>query len=154
MEVSIYTDGSCNTQLRTGAWASIILFANEKIVLHGVEVDVTHHHMELQAVINSILYLEEKSMMHHEVNVYSDSQYVVDLVVRKDKLKDACFKTKAGVAIRNVARVQQLIHYIDRYRLHFVKLKAHAGGNLHQHFNREVDMFVRRELRRALETLR
>jgi len=53
----IYTDGSCHTQLCIGAWASIILVDDKKIVLSGKEFNTTHNRMEILAVIKSIKYL-------------------------------------------------------------------------------------------------
>lgn len=149
--INIYTDGSCDTSSLTGAWATIVHHGEQVTTLTGIEKNVTHQQMELLSVINGIRHLEDSDTMHGTITVYSDSQYVVDLVHRKIKLKQKQFLTKAGVAVRNSELVQQLIQYMDRYDLIFVKLKSHAMvTSSHQQKNRQVDMLARKELRRYL----
>ena len=57
-QVVIYTDGSCHSQSRAGAWVAILLMGMDKIVLSGQEADTTHNRMELVAVINALTYLK------------------------------------------------------------------------------------------------
>jgi ribonuclease HI len=53
-EIHVYTDGSCDTQRRTGAWVAILLWNDHEIVLQGTDVNTTHNRMELMAVIRAI----------------------------------------------------------------------------------------------------
>jgi len=83
-------------------------------------------------------------------NIYTDSQYVVGLEKRKEKLKTANFLTDKKVAIRNNEPVKCLIKYMDIYRLHFTKVQAHQKNNGSENYNREVDMLIRKEMRKAV----
>ncbi|PBQ34304.1 hypothetical protein CNR22_21855 [Sphingobacteriaceae bacterium] len=85
--IKIYTDGSCHTQLLCGAWAAIVFIGNEKIILKGEEAQTTHNRMELLAVIKAVDYLDQRAFQNSKVEICSDSQYVVNLLVRKEKLK-------------------------------------------------------------------
>lgn len=144
--IRIYTDGSCHTQLLVGAWAAIIFMEGEKIILKGEEYETTHNRMELQAVISAVNYLKARSADKGVIEVYSDSQYVVNIQMRKEKLKSKCFLSNKGSAIQNADLVRQLIEQIESYTLHFIKVKAHQKGG--DAINREVDGIVRKLMRK------
>lgn len=148
-EITIYTDGSCSTSALVGAWASIILINGKEVCLSGVEKDTTHHRMELQAVIQSISYLKKEGHNLSCLKIVSDSQYVVDLVTRKDKLKIKNYLTNKGIAIRNADLVKILIDLIEQYSPQFTKIKSHdVNGDPH---NRRVDMLARELIRKNLK---
>lgn len=142
--IKIYTDGSCHTQLLYGAWAAIIFIGDEKTILSGEETDTTHNRMELQAVIKAVEFVEKKGFGSQEIQVCSDSQYVVNLLTRKEKLKHKNFITNKGTPIQNVDLVKKLIDQIEKFDLHFTKIKAHQKEG--DELNREVDLIVRKQL--------
>lgn len=144
--VTVYTDGSCHTQLLHGAWAAIIFIENEKVILQGLETDTTHNRMELQAVINAILYIDKRGLGEKLIHIYSDSQYVVNLTGRIHKLRQKQFITSKGTAIQNQDLVRQLIALIESHNIHFTKVKAHQKDG--DELNREVDIIVRKLLRK------
>lgn len=146
--IKIYTDGSCHTKLLIGAWAAILFIGDEKIVLKGAEINTTHNRMELTGIINAIDYVNANGYGHMLMEVFSDSQYAVNLLTRKDRLKKNNFITKKGTPIQNVDLVQALIKQMETYQLHFNKVKAHQkGGDV---INREVDIIVRQVVRKAV----
>ena len=55
--ISIYTDGSCHTHLKCGAWAAIIYLNNDEHIIKGIAKNTTHNRMELQAIINAVQFL-------------------------------------------------------------------------------------------------
>ena len=72
--VDLYTDGACGGNPGVGGYCAILIYnGNEKIV-SGYEKDTTNNRMEILAVIKGLDALKEPC----NVNVYSDSQYVVD----------------------------------------------------------------------------
>jgi ribonuclease HI len=148
--IQIYTDGSCHTQLVIGAWGAIILVDDKKVVLSAVETDTTHNRMELLGVIKAVEYLEAHKWVdpdchQDDIEVYSDSQYVVNLLIRKARLKQKNFLTKKGTPIQNADLVQKLIKQIELYGISFVKVKAHQKDG--DTMNREVDILVRNLVR-------
>lgn len=144
--IRVYTDGSCHTQLLTGAWAAILFIGEDKIVLEGVVQDTTHNRMELQAVITAIDYLDKKKLAGLRIEIFSDSQYVVNLTARKEKLKQREFITNKGTPIQNEDLVKQLIMQIESHDLGFTKIKAHQKDG--DAMNREVDLIVRKAVRK------
>ncbi|MES2568186.1 MAG: ribonuclease H [Bacteroidota bacterium] len=141
--VFIYTDGSCHTQLRIGAWASIILLNNEKITLCGQENDTTHNRMEILAVIHSILYVKKHFKEINSIHIVSDSQYVIGLIGRESKFIANEFLTKAGNEVRNIDIVKELLNLVSTMNIKFEKIKAHQKATDEINFNIEVDKICR-----------
>jgi ribonuclease HI len=146
----IYTDGSCHTQQCVGAWASVILIDNEKVVLSGKEIETTHNRMEILAVINSIKYILQNFSSIKEIKIVSDSQYVIGLVDRKYKFIKSDYKTKAGIDIRNIDLVKELLTLLTFITVEFVKIKAHQKPNETVNYNIEVDKLSRQIVREAV----
>lgn len=154
--INIYTDGTCHTQLKTGGWAAIIFRNEDKIaVLKEIVRETTHNRMEMMAVIKAIEFVNSTiAEKDHRLVVYSDSQYVVNIRQRMEKLKVNNFLTKKGIPIQNVALVKRLIFYIENYNIEFKKVKAHQKEQESPNYNREADKIVRRMLREKVNSRR
>jgi ribonuclease HI len=146
--ITIYTDGSCHTVFRLGAWVAIIILpGDKKIVLEGILPDTTHQRMELTAVLNAILYLEQNGLSDNEVMIVTDSQYVADLHKRKTKLVKAGFKTAAGNAVANTDLVKAIFECEERIHVVYTKVKAHQKKNTGTELNRDADKRCREIMR-------
>lgn len=122
----IYTDGSCHTQTLEGGWAAIIMAGNGEVTLSGKAAGTTHHRMELTAVISAIAYVREHYKNIHTLHIYPDSQYVIGLIARKEKLIAGNFLTKKGTSIRNADLVKTFLQLIAGENIVFTKVKAHG----------------------------
>lgn len=143
--IEIYTDGSSHTQKLIGAWAAIIYYNKTKIIIKQVETNTSHNRMEMQAVIQAIKFVDTNYSSNIPIIINSDSQYVVNLVDRKEKLKKNEFITKKGNPVKNLDLVITLIDQIETHEITFNKIKAHVkGGDIK---NREVDLLVRKLMR-------
>lgn len=149
-DIEIYTDGSCHTQLKIGAWAAIIIVNNKKEILKGKEFETTHNRMELLAVINSIKHVLANYANIKSLRIYSDSQYVVNLNNRKEKLLANKFITKKGKGLNNADLLAELITYMEKPNIEFVKVKAHQKQTEVENINIEVDIIVRQIVRDAV----
>lgn len=146
-EIEIYTDGSCHTQSLFGAWAALIFTNGKKQILKGTETGTTHNRMELMAVIKAIEMLDAMGLKDEPLNIYSDSQYVINLRGRKEKLESKNFISNKGTPIQNSDLVQTLLAQISSHTINFVKVKAHLKPDGTDNFNREVDKIVRNLVR-------
>ena len=74
-EVDIYTDGACKGNPGPGGWAAVLLVKDPpaKKVIQGGQLQTTNNQMEIKAIIEGIKALK----MPSKVNIYSDSNYVV-----------------------------------------------------------------------------
>lgn len=149
----IYTDGSCHTQQCVGAWAAVILINEQKIVLSGKEIDTTHNRMEILAVINSIKYIQQHYKMITDLNIVSDSQYVIGLISRQSKFMASDFTTKAGNDIRNIDLVKELLSLLTTINVQFVKIKAHQKVTSVVNYNIEVDKLSRQLVRESVKNI-
>ncbi|NOZ34673.1 MAG: ribonuclease HI [Chlorobi bacterium] len=145
--ITIYTDGSCHTQHKIGAWAAILLIGDEEIVLSGKKAETTHNRMELLSVIKAFEYIDNHKFTDYKIVIKSDSQYVVGIRERKEKLKAAEFITKKGNQIQNKDLVEQLISFIETMNVQFVKVKAHLKKTDNRNYNRDVDKLSRQIVR-------
>lgn len=148
--IRIYTDGSCHTQKRTGAWAAIIFYDQKKEILKEIVENTTHNRMELLAIINAVEWVKQQQISFQKIEIYSDSQYAVRLQDRKEKLKENNFITKKGTPIQNIDLVQELIRQIENFQIELIKVAAHQKTNTSDNFNRDVDLIVRELMRNAL----
>ncbi len=146
-KIKIYTDGSCHTQQRVGAWAALIFVNENKIILKGVEKETTHNRMELLAVIKAIEWADINGFEKAEIDVYSDSQYVINLDLRKEKLQAKAFITNKGTPIQNVDLVKQILNDYKTHNIHLYKVKAHQKPDGTENFNSQVDVIVRKLVR-------
>ena len=149
-KVTVYTDGSCHTQNLVGAWASLLFWGNEKILLKGVVQHTTHNRMELMAVINAIDYIKN-SFENTSITIYTDSQYVFRIRERMEKLKRKNFLSNKGTPIQNVDLVQALIHQIETNSIEFIKVQAHQRPDGSLNCNNEVDKIVRELMRECVK---
>ena len=57
--ITIYTDGSCETQTRQGGWAAVLSCGEHRKALSGSAADATNNMMELRAVIEALSALKQ-----------------------------------------------------------------------------------------------
>ncbi len=138
----IYTDGSCQTQLKIGVWAFVVQGAEE--AQFGVEENTTNNAMELQAAIEAIDWAIKRN--EPKVALFTDSQYVHQLPKRMEALQCAQFTTKAGKPIRNQIRVIKLNDLLSTILVEIHKVPAHSKDPQFKD-NRAVDIFCRQQLR-------
>ncbi len=110
--------------------------------------------MELLAVINAVEYIQKHHLSVKEINLVSDSQYVIGLVGRQSKFIKSNFKTKAGNDIRNIDLVKQLLALTNSIPINFIKIKAHQAKTDIINYNIEVDKICRKLVRGAVSQIK
>ncbi len=145
-EILIYTDGSCNTDTKSGAWVALILFGGEKKYLTGMQANTTHNRMELTAAIEAIVYVI-KNYAFERITIVSDSQYLIGLPIRLPNLIKNNYKSNGGNNLPNVDLLKRLVVLFNNCVCTFVKVKAHAKKTQSGNYNREVDQLARQLVR-------
>ena len=146
----IFTDGSCHTQKRMGAWVAIIFVDGAKTVLSGIVPNITHNRMELTGVLKALDYIKKGHQQVTDITIISDSQYVIGIPLRAKKLCAADFTTKKGKPIQNDDLVKQLLQYEKGIPLEFEKIKAHQKQEDILNYNIEADKLCRSLVRQAI----
>ena len=143
----IYTDGSCHTQSRIGAWVAIILTTAGKKVLAETVTNTTHNRMELLAAIKAIEYVSNNYPGITMMKIFSDSQYVTNLPGRKEKLSATDFYTKKRNDIQNAELVKELFEKLIPLPVEFIKVEAHQKQGEIYNYNIEADKLSRKMVR-------
>ena len=151
LHAEVFTDGSCHTQKCMGAWASIVFVDGQKFVLSGKEENTTHNRMEILAVIKAIEHIHANFSAIKNINIVSDSQYVIGLIGREAKFEAKNFLTNSGNEIRNIDLVKELLRLNKNFTLQFIKIKAHQKKTDLVNYNIEVDKLCREIVREAVK---
>lgn len=144
--VDLYTDGACSGNPGVGGYCAILIYnGNEKIV-SGYEKDTTNNRMEILAVIKGLDALKEPC----NVNVYSDSQYVVDAFNQQwiNSWVSNGWRTAGKKEVKNVDLWKTLLELVERNNVTFVKVKGHADNEYNNRCDKiAVDEYRKQQLK-------
>ena len=127
--VSIYTDGSCDTQSGKGAWAFLLRFEADdgvhELLRSSYVANTTNNRMELSAAIYALQSLSEACA----VEIFTDSQYL------KKAFSDGWlqqwqkngWKTAAKKEVKNKDLWLELLAQSQHHNILWQWLKGHAG---------------------------
>lgn len=124
--VDIYTDGACSGNPGAGGYCAILIFNGIERVISGGEDGTTNNRMELLAVIKGLEALKEPC----EVNLYSDSQYVINAINEKwlENWSNSDWRGSSKKCVKNVDLWQALIPLITMHKVNFIKVKGHSDN--------------------------
>lgn len=124
--VDIYTDGACSGNPGAGGYCAILIFNGIERVISGGEDETTNNRMELLAVIKGLEALKEPC----EVNLYSDSQYVINAINEKwlENWSNSGWRGSSKKGVKNVDLWQALIPLITMHKVNFIKVKGHSDN--------------------------
>ena len=123
-EVTIYTDGACSGNPGPGGYGVVLQSGKYEKEISGGEPSTTNNRMELMAVIVGL-----KALNHPcKVTLYSDSQYVVNMVklgwMEKWK-RNGWMRNKSDPA-KNVDLLKQLDELLHIHQVEMIWVKGHA----------------------------
>ena len=128
-EATVYTDGACSGNPGPGGWATVIIIDGKEKQLVGGAPSTTNNRCELMAVITAL----EALRGPHIVNIYSDSEYVVQPFnngwLRSWKANGWA---RAGGELKNTDLWQRLDKLAQKHRCTFHWLKGHAGNSYNE----------------------
>ena len=121
-KVSIYTDGACRGNPGAGGWGTILVYNGIEKELSGGEAITTNNRMELTAAIKGLSALKEPC----EVELYSDSKYMVDAI--KLGWAEGWRKTnwKNGKA-KNPDLWEELLALLGKHKVKVLWVRGHNG---------------------------
>ncbi len=142
--VDIYTDGACSNNPGPGGYGVVLLYNGHKKELSGGYKLTTNNRMEILGVIKGLEVLSESC----EVNLYSDSRYVVDAIekgwVVKWK-KNNWMRNKSEKAL-NVDLWIILLELLKKHKVKFIWVKGHADNE----YNERCDFLGRQVIKNGL----
>ena len=131
MKVKIYTDGAARGNPDgPGGYGTVLEFIDSKGQLHTKELScgykkTTNNRMELMAVIAGLEALNRPC----EIELYSDSKYVVDAFNQHwiDGWLKKGWKRGKNEPVKNVDLWKRLLKAKEPHQITFIWVKGHAG---------------------------
>ena len=125
-DVTIYTDGACSGNPGPGGYGAILISGKYKKELSGGDPETTNNRMELTAVIVALQALKRPC----KVTLYSDSQYVVNMVTKGWMARwkrNGWMKGKNDPA-KNVDLLEELDRLLQVHQVQMIWVKGHADN--------------------------
>lgn len=144
-KVTLYTDGACSGNPGIGGYGAILQYGKQEKVVSGGEAETTNNRMELMAVIVALEKIKEPC----EVDVYSDSAYVVNAFLQDwiGSWQKNGWRTSSKGQVQNVELWKRLLVQTARHKITFHKVKGHADNEL----NNRCDEIARGEIEKIKE---
>ncbi len=136
MKVSIFTDGAARGNPDgPGGYGTILQYVDPNGTLHERELSAgykktTNNRMELMAVIVGLEALNRPC----EVELYSDSKYVIDAFEQHwvDSWLKNNWKNSQKKPVKNIDLWKRLLAAKEKHQVHFNWVKGHAGHPLNE----------------------
>ena len=128
--ITIYTDGACSKNPGPGGWGAVLIYNENIKELSGGKKETTNNQMELTAVIKALEALKEPC----QVDVFSDSKYVVDSVSKRwvySWQKNNWRKSDKSPAL-NIELWQQLLALLEKHSVTFHWVKGHNDNKYNE----------------------
>ena len=132
-ELMLFTDGSVNTQSNIGYGAYLAVPEGGLSVdslRMGVKVRRFEHtsatKLELQTLLWALSAIQE---LGSKVIVYTDSQNIMGLPGRRDRLEQNDYRSKKNRRLSNYKLYQDFYRMIDQLDCEFVKVRGHQVSN-------------------------
>lgn len=127
--VIVYTDGACrgNGKENTiGGYGIVLMYNGAKKEIKKAVLNTTNNIMELTAVIEALSALKEPC----EVEVYSDSAYVVNAINNRwiDSWLKNGWKTSSKEPVKNRELWEKLLERLKYHKVKFIKVKGHSDN--------------------------
>ena len=124
--IAIYADGACSGNPGPGGWAAIILYGSTARELSGGFSKTTNNRMELYSVIAALESIDDAG---EAATVYSDSRYVVDMIIKGHAQlwqQNGWMRDKTHLA-KNSDLWERLLTLCQERDIEFVWVKGHDG---------------------------
>lgn len=136
-KIIIYTDGACSGNPGPGGYGSILMYDGNLKEISGGQKDTTNNKMEMMAVLKALELLKFPC----DVEIYSDSTYVVDSIEKGwlySWKKNNWIKSNKEKA-KNIDLWEKMLEYMDMHKIKFIKVKGHSDNE----YNNRCDELAR-----------
>lgn len=125
-QVTIFTDGACSGNPGPGGYGIVLKYGEHQKELSEGFADTTNNRMELLAVITALKSLKFSC----QVDLYSDSKYVVDAVVKgwAKSWKAKGWRKSDKSPAKNTDLWEELLNLLEKHEVTFHWVKGHADN--------------------------
>jgi ribonuclease HI len=129
----LFTDGSVNTQSNIGYGAYLAVPETElslDSLRSRVKVRVFENTSSTKLELQTLLWaLSETQASGIKVTVYTDSQNIMGMQARRDRLKQTDYRSKKNRRLNNYELYQEFYRITDPLDCEFVKMRGHQRSN-------------------------
>ena len=126
-----------------GGWGTILMYENKAKEISGGKKETTNNIMEITAVIEGLKLLKYPC----DVNVYSDSAYVINAFNQKwiEAWKKNGWKNSKKEDVKNKELWKELVALTKIHKVTFIKVKGHSDNE----YNNRCDELARNAIAMA-----
>lgn len=125
----LFTDGSANTKSKIGYGAYLIVVEGEfsyeslksQVRIKRFE-DTSSTKLELETLLWA---LKENDFSEGKLKIYTDSQNILSLLERRERLEQNNYRSKKNKLINNYQLYQEFYKIIDMINCKFIKVRGH-----------------------------
>ena len=152
-ELKLLTDGSVNTQSNIG-YGAYLAVSERGLSLNSVRTSVKvrrfEHTSSTKLELQTLLWaLNDIQASNRKVILYTDSQNILGLQGRRERLEQNDYRSKKNKRLSNYELYQELYRTIDHLDCELVKVRGHQVSNQKNDINRLFTL-VDRAARKAL----
>jgi ribonuclease HI len=132
-ELMLLTDGSLNTRSNIGYGAYLALSE------HGLSLDTLRkrvkvkrfeHTSSTKLELQTLLWaLSDTQVSGRKLIAYTDSQNIVGLPGRRDRMEQNDYRSKENKPLKNYALYQEFYRLTDQLNCQFIKVDGHQASN-------------------------
>lgn len=130
----LLTDGSVQTQTKTGSGASLLIRVDEismplEILRDRIQIQqfvkTSSTKLELQTLLWALSELPDDC---DHLTIYTDSQNIINLAERRARFEAHDYHSKKGIPLRNTELYQAYFHSTDPLNFEQIKVKGHQAS--------------------------
>ena len=128
-ELMLLTDGSVNTQSKVG-YGAYLAVSERGLSLDSLrecmKVRRFEHTSSTKLELQTLLWaLKDIQTLESKVTVYTDSQNIMGLPVRRERFEQNSYRSKKGRLLNNYELYQEFYRMTDQLKCRFVKVRGH-----------------------------
>ena len=125
-KVKIYTDGACSGNPGPGGYGAILIHEDIIKEISGKEKLTTNNKMEITAVLKGLELIKYSC----DIEIYSDSSYVVDSVEKGwlFNWEKNNWRKSDKKEVKNIDLWKEMLKYLRMYNIKFIKVKGHSDN--------------------------
>ena len=132
-ELMLFADGSVNTHSKIG-YGAYLAVSERGLSLDSlrprVKVRRFEHTSSTKLELQTLLWaLGDIQGLRNRVIVYTDSQNIMGLPGRRDRLEQNDYRSRKNKRLKNYALYQELYRMTDQLDCEFVKVRGHQVSN-------------------------
>jgi len=155
-DLFLFTDGSVNTKLKNGFGAYLLVTNLEfpienirKLIVVKQFNETSSSKLELQTLLWALSKIPKST---NKIIIFTDSQNIIGLKERRDKLEKNNYSSKKNELIKNHLLYKEFFNLIDTFNCEFIQVKGHKASKQKNRIE-QIFTLVDRASRNALRII-